>query len=98
MDMQSFRVRQSKDKSGKLIRVDKCLYRLSSTGMYYAVFRHEGKLHRLSLESMPQAHVIFTECKKRRFHDSSVACPTYPSRSIHPMMIGSGFFSVKTLK
>lgn len=53
MDMQSFRVRQSKDKSGKLIRVDKCLDRLPSTGMYYAVFRHEGKLHRLSLESMP---------------------------------------------
>ena len=48
MDMQSFRVRQSKDKSGKLIRGDNFLCRLTSTGVYYAVVRHEGKLHRLS--------------------------------------------------
>jgi hypothetical protein len=31
--------------------------------------------------------MIFTECKKRRFHDNSVACPSYSSRSIHPMKI-----------
>lgn len=42
---------QSEGNSGKPVRVDKCLYRLSSTGMYYAVIRHEGKIFRRSLET-----------------------------------------------
>lgn len=48
-------MRQSEDNAGKLVRVDKCLYRLSSTGMYYAVIRHGGKLHRRSLETTVRA-------------------------------------------
>lgn len=36
---------------GKFEKVEKCLYRYSSNGIYYAVVRHEGKLIRRPLET-----------------------------------------------
>jgi hypothetical protein len=47
----SCRVGQRETKSGKLTRIAECLNRLSTTGMYYAVIRHDGKLYRRSLET-----------------------------------------------
>jgi hypothetical protein len=50
-----FRMGLSEGNSGKLIRIDKRLHRLTSTGMYYAVIRHVGKLHRRSMDTTIRA-------------------------------------------
>jgi hypothetical protein len=66
---------QSEGKSGKLTRVGECLYRLSTTGMYYAVIRHQGKLHRRRLETtdLPTA--------KRKLGDEKVTITKVDKRA-----------------
>jgi len=65
---------QSEDNSGKLVRVDKCLYRLTSTGMYYAVIRHEGKNFRRSLETKTRSVANRKQPRARRQR------PAHPGR------------------
>jgi hypothetical protein len=40
---------------GTFEKVGECFYRYSSTGTYYAVLRHRGKLIRKSLETSDRA-------------------------------------------
>jgi integrase len=58
-----------------LSHVAECLYRLSTTGMYYAVIRHSGKIHRRSLETTDLATA------KRKLGDERVKITKVDKRS-----------------
>jgi hypothetical protein len=49
MDTHDFRAGQNEVKVGSSYGYDNCPHRLTLTGVYYAVIRHQGKLHRRSL-------------------------------------------------